>query len=94
MIIIENLFYILLISWIVVEHPIFSVITDIINDLINKKKNKLITFILTKPTSCFKCSSLYVGIIWCLIFSQPWWLPIAASFLMKLYDQKLNSIEL
>lgn len=92
--IIENLFYILMISWIVVEHPFFSVLSEIINTLLNKKGNKLIEYIITQPTKCFKCSSFYVGIIWCLIFGLPWWLPISAAFIMKLYDQKINTIEL
>ena len=90
----ENIFYILLISWIVVEHPIFNVVAELINYIINKKNNELLKYILTQPTKCFKCSAFYVGIIWCLIFGLPWWIPILTSWIMYIYDSKFNTIEL
>jgi hypothetical protein len=92
--IIEQIFYILLISWLVVEHPLFGVIAELLNDLINPTNNQLIRFMIVKPTECLKCSALYVGIIWCLTFSLSWWIPIVCSFIMKVYDQKFNSMDL
>jgi len=94
MIILENLGIILLLSWIVVEHPLFPVTFELIDSYINKKKNKLLTYVITQPTRCLKCASLYVGIIWCIIFTLPFWLPILASWIMYVYDSKFNSIDL
>jgi len=79
-----------LISWFIVEHPFFSVMAEIINDTINKKKNELITYIITQPFNCVKCASLYVGIIYVVIFGGPWWAPIISSILMDQWDKKMN----
>lgn len=94
MIILEQIFYILLIAWIVVEHPLFGVIAELLNDFLNPTNNQLIRFMIVKPTECLKCASLYVGIIWCLTFGLAWWIPILSSFIMKLYDSKFNTIDL
>lgn len=83
-----------LMGWLIVEHPAPGVISELINDLINKKKNQLITYILTAPFSCLKCATLYVGLIYFFVIGCPWWLPIVASFLMKQYDEKFNYIKI
>jgi hypothetical protein len=92
--IIEQILYILIISWLVVEHPLFGVIAELLNELLNPTNNQLIRFMIVKPTECLKCSALYVGIIWCLVFGLAWWIPIVCSFIMKVYDQKFNSMDL
>ena len=90
----QNLGMILLVSWVVVEHPLPYIIMELINDWVNPKKIKIIEFALTKWVQCYKCSALYIGIVWCVVFGLPWWVPIMASFIMKLYDQKLNTIRI
>ena len=83
-----------LIAWWIVEFPLFGVITQLINDFFNKKDNELIKYVLTKPTSCFRCSSFYVGLIMMFVFNGPWWLPLISSFLMDQWDKKYNYVKI
>jgi ABC-type enterochelin transport system permease subunit len=83
-----------LMGWIIVEHPLFGVISELINDLLNKNKNELLTYIITAPFNCLKCSTLYVGLIAILITGCQWWIPLLASFIMKVYDEKFNFIKI
>lgn len=82
-----------LLSWFVVEFPLFELIPNIIVDRF-EIKNELIKFIILKPFQCYKCAAWWIGLIYCLLFWKSIFIALSASFLMKLYDQKLNSIEL
>jgi|688.fasta_scaffold64236_9 hypothetical protein len=78
-----------LLGWFVVEFPLFAVIPSIIVDYF-KIKNELIKFIIEKPFNCYKCAAFWAT----LIMTGNIFMAIAAGFIMKLYDQKLNSVEL
>ena len=78
-----------LIGCFIVEFPLFAVIPSIIIDYF-KIKNDLIKFIIEKPFNCYKCAAFWST----LILTGNIFLAISASFIMKLYDQKLNSVEL
>jgi hypothetical protein len=78
-----------LLGWFVVEFPLFAVIPAIIIERF-KIKNEIVKFIIEKPFNCYKCSSFWIT----LFMTSNIFLAISAAFIMKLYDQKLNSVEL
>jgi len=78
-----------LLGWFVVEMPIFAVIPALIIERF-KIKNNLIKFIIEKPFNCYKCGAFWAT----LIMTGNLWIALSASFLMKLYDQKINTVEL
>lgn len=82
-----------LISWLIVELPVFQLIIELIKDFIKPKdfwSKIFFDLFLMKVVSCYKCSAFWCG----LILTGNLLIAIGASFIMKLYDQKLNSIEL
>jgi hypothetical protein len=78
-----------LMGWFVVEMPIFAVISAVIIEKF-KIKNEIVKFIIEKPFNCYKCGAFWAT----LIMTGNLFMAIAASFIMKLYDQKINTIEL
>lgn len=78
-----------LLGWFIVEMPIFAVIPAIIIEKF-KIKNEILKFIIDKPFHCYKCAAFWST----LIMTGNIWIALASSFIMKLYDQKINTIEL
>lgn len=78
-----------LIGWAIVEFPLFAAIPSIIIDLF-KIKNNFIKFLIDKPFNCYKCATFWAT----LFMTGNIYLALSASFIMKLYDQKLNITEL
>jgi len=82
-----------LIGWLIVELPVFQLIIELIKDFIKPKdfwSKIFFDLFLMKVVSCYKCSAFWSG----LLLTGNIWIAIGASFIMKLYDQKLNSLEL
>ena len=79
-----------LLSWFVVEMPLFSIPSALFIEFF-KIKNEVIKFIIEKPFMCYKCSAFWVGLI---LTGGNIWIALLCSFIMKLYDQKLNVLEI
>jgi len=90
---IYDIIVVCLLGWFLVEFPLFELIPSIIIDRF-KVKNEMLKFLILKPFQCYKCAAWWIGLIYCIVLWKSLLIAIAASFLMKLYDQKLNSIEL
>jgi hypothetical protein len=98
MIIAILLIKICLITYFIVDFPLFGVISQLTTDMLEIKSNKrlpqfinfLVNFVFNKPFNCYRCGAFWVG----LIMTQNIFIAIGASFIMKVYDQKFNSMDL
>jgi hypothetical protein len=77
-----------LLGWFIVDFPLFYVFVKLILDF--TIKNEKIVKLLIKPFECYKCAAFWGT----LIMSGNIWAALVASFLIFIWDQKYNYVEI
>lgn len=77
-----------LMGWFIVDFPLFYVFVKLILELITK--NEKIIGLLIKPFECYKCAAFWST----LTITGNIWIAITASFLIFIWDQKYNYVEI
>lgn len=82
-----SFFKAILITYIVIEFPVFQKLKDF---LLKRIKFKYLNYFILKFFSCYKCSGLYIG----LLVSGNIWIALGVSFGLLIYDKNLNILRL
>lgn len=82
-----SFFKAILLTYIVIEFPVFKVIKEF---LLKRVKFKYLSYFILKFFTCYKCSGLYIG----LLVSGNVWIALGVSLALLIYDKNLNILRL